>query len=127
MKAKINLITIWTDNIDRMKEFYQKIIGFDIINDLGNYVEFKNSGVRFAICSRSVMYSYNIDFRLSPKGQIVELAFECDSEEDLDETYKSFKGKEVEFITTPEIMPWGQKTALFRDPDGNIHEIFTEI
>lgn len=31
MKAKINLITLWTDDVNRMKEFYQNIIGFERI------------------------------------------------------------------------------------------------
>jgi lactoylglutathione lyase len=50
MKAEINLITIWTDKIDRMRNFYNQVLGFRIKNDLGNYVEFENNGVRFAIC-----------------------------------------------------------------------------
>ena len=48
MKAKVNLVTIWTNNIDKMKNFYNQVLGFKIKNDLGNYVEFENEGVRFA-------------------------------------------------------------------------------
>ncbi|MFP4457692.1 MAG: VOC family protein, partial [Clostridia bacterium] len=48
-------------------------------------------------------------------------------EEDLESTYQDFKEKDVKFISPPKTMPWGQKTALFKDPDGNVHEIFTEI
>ena len=55
MKAKINLVTIWTNNIDKMKNFYNQVLGFKIKNDLGNYVEFENEGVRFAICMRDVI------------------------------------------------------------------------
>jgi len=46
LKPKINLITIWTNNIDKMKTFYNYVLGFKIKNDLGNYVEFENEGVR---------------------------------------------------------------------------------
>ncbi len=38
MKAQINLITILTNGIDKMKAFYNKVLGFRIENDLGNYV-----------------------------------------------------------------------------------------
>ena len=127
MKPEINLITIWTDNIGKMKEFYTEILGFNVINDLGDYIEFSNKGVRFAICSRSIMYDYSSEYKNKPEGQILELAFECDGEKDLERTYKKFKDKGVEIISTPKEMPWGQKTSLFEDPDGNIHEIFTEI
>jgi len=30
-------------------------------------------------------------------------------------------------VHKPEDMPWNQRTALFADPDGNIHEIFADI
>lgn len=63
MEARINLITIWTNNLIPMKEFYNKILGFEIENDLGEYVEFKNEGVRFALCLRKVMYSYSEDYK----------------------------------------------------------------
>lgn len=77
MKAQINLITIWTNNINKMKEFYNKVLGFKIENDLGNYVEFKNEGVRFAICTRDVMYEYCSEYEKESLGQNFELAFPC--------------------------------------------------
>ena len=127
MKAEINLVTIWTDNIDGMRSFYNKILRFEIVNDLGEYVEFANEGVRFAICKRSVMYSYSDKYRDKAAGQGFELAFECSDISDLDDTYNSFLEKGVNCVQPPTDMPWGQRTALFSDPDGNIHEIFTEL
>ena len=115
MRTEISLVTIWTDNIQSMKTFYNEILGFKIKNDLGEYVEFQNAGVRFAICNRSVMYNYSNLFKEKHSGQGFELAFPCDSVEELDSTYK------------PKDMPWNQRTALFSDPDGNIHEIYTEL
>jgi lactoylglutathione lyase len=127
MLPEIKLITIWTDNIDKMKSFYNEILGFRIKNDLGEYVEFENKGVRFAICNRSVMYSYSEEFKEKSTGQGLELAFPCESIRELDETYKILIDKGVQGIHEPENMPWNQRTALFADPDGNIHEIFTEL
>jgi lactoylglutathione lyase len=37
VKPEINLITIWTEKIEEMKIFYNEILGFPIINDLGEY------------------------------------------------------------------------------------------
>lgn len=127
MKAQISLITIWTDHIERMKAFYKEVLGFEIINDLGDYVEFENEGVRFAICKRQVMYDYSEAFKLMRTGQAFELAFPCENVEDLDKTYASLIGKGAVEIHKPENMPWNQRTALFADPDGNIHEIFCEL
>ncbi|MGL6105230.1 VOC family protein [Romboutsia sp.] len=127
MKAQINLITIWTDNIDRMKEFYNEVLGFKIINDLGNYVEFENVGVRFAICMRDVMYAYTKEYKQKTLGQAFEMAFPCESIEDVDTTYENLIKKGALPIYGPKNMPWNQRTALFADPDGNIHEIFVSL
>ncbi len=127
MNAQINLVTIWTDDVHRMKKFFNDVIGFDVVNDLGTYVEFANEGVRFAICSRSVMTTFSSEYAQAAKGQSLELAFPCDDVEDLEETYSYLLSMGVEGVMPPTDMPWHQRTALFKDPDGNIHEIFTDI
>ena len=127
MKAEINLITIWTNDIDKMKSFYNKVLGFNIKNDLGNYVEFENSGVRFAICLREVMYNYSKEYEKKVFGQAFELAFPCENSSDVDKSFKELISIGATSIHEPQDMPWNQRTALFADPDGNIHEIFAEI
>ncbi len=127
MKAKINLITIWTDDMDKMKNFYNQVLGFKINNDLGNYVEFDNEGVRFAICMREVMYDYSNEYKKNIEGQSFELAFPCDDVKDVDLTYSQLTSMGAVPMQAPQNMPWNQRTALFADPDGNIHEIFAEI
>ncbi|MGO1369189.1 MAG: VOC family protein [Senegalia sp. (in: firmicutes)] len=127
MKSQINLITIWTDDIEKMKEFYNQILGFEVKNDLENYVEFKNDGVRFAICMRDVMYEFSNEYKKKPSGQAFELAFPCETTNDVDESFKNLVRNGATSIQEPHNMPWGQRTALFADPDGNIHEIFAEI
>lgn len=127
MKAQINLITIWTDNIAKMKEFYTQVLGFKIKDDLGGYIEFENEGVRFALCSRDVMYQYSSEYRKESFGQRFELAFPCENPNDVDESFNRLIAKGATPIHEPQDMPWNQRTALFADPDGNIHEVFAEI
>lgn len=127
MKAQINLITIWTNNIDKMKNFYNQVLGFRIENDRGSYVEFENEGVRFAICKRDVMYVYSSEYRKESSGQAFELALPCENPSDVDESFKKLISKGAISVHEPKDMPWNQRTALFADPDGNIHEIFADI
>ena len=127
MKAQINLVTIWTNDIDTMKVFYNKVLGFRIENDLGSYVEFENDGVRFAICTRVVMYDYSSEYRKVSSGQGFELAFPCETPNDVDESFNMLISKGATSVHEPQDMPWNQRTALFADPDGNIHEIFADI
>ncbi len=127
LKAQINLITIWTNHIDEMKKFYNEVLGFKIKNDLGNYVEFQNEGVRFALCTRDVMYDYSSEYEKKTTGQGFELAFPCDTPEDVNKSYDKLIEGGATAIHKPQDMHWNQRTALFADPDGNIHEIFAEI
>lgn len=129
MKPRIALITILTDNVTRLKNFYQTVLGFTIQQDLDQYVEFESPGVRFAICARSVLYavSSHPSYQQAHSGQAFELAFPLESPQEVDETYKEIVLRGATPVQTPADMPWGQHTAMFADPDGNIHELFCDI
>mgnify|MGYP000019879054 CR=1 FL=1 len=127
MKAEINLITIWTDDVTPMKAFYESVIGFTVKNDLGDYIEFESPNVRFALCRRSVMHDASLDFKTPIKGQRFELAFPCDNEADVEASYKRLIENGAKPVQPPKTMPWNQRTALFSDPDGNIHELFCDL
>jgi len=124
---KIGLITILTDDIQRLTAFYSDVLGFEVIEDLGNYVEFKKAGSRFAICEREVMYEHtnHESFRESHKGQVFELAFALSSHEEVDKVFKEVVEGGAVSITEPVMMPFGRYTAIFADPDGNIHEFYS--
>ncbi|MHC0036642.1 VOC family protein [Pseudoneobacillus sp. C159] len=127
MKAQINLITIVTDNVEIMTNFYRDVIGFSIQSESPHYVEFNNEGVRFSICSREIMSDItdgHSSFKEEKKGQSFELAFPCETPEEVEKSYKEIIEKGAIPIKEPSQMPWGHTTAFFADPDGNIHEIF---
>lgn len=48
--------------------------------------------------------------------------------ENVDEMFTELKNKSIEFITEPKDMKaWGIRVAHFRDPDGNLIEIFSNL
>ena len=129
MNAQIALITILTDDVPRLVFFYRSALGFEVLQDMGQYVELVNPGVRFAICARSVMESATGDpgFKQSRSGQTFELAFPLPSVAELDQAYADIIANGANPIQSPSNMPWNQRTAFFADPDGNIHELFTDL
>ena len=127
MAPRIALVTVWTDEMDPMKRFYTETLGFLVKSDLGEYVELENNGVRFAICRRAVMAGHSDAFAVPPAGQRFELAFPCSSRSDVDATYESLIAAGAGPVAPPQDMPWNQRTALFADPDGNIHEVFADL
>ena len=127
MLNRIGLITIITSEVPLMKRFYSEVLNFECVEDLGNYVEFRNKGVRFALTTPEVMYegTEHPSYREKKKGQRFELAFPCLSREDVGKSYDMIVKKGATPIKAPELMPWGRMTAFFADPDGNIHELYS--
>ncbi|MBE4907636.1 VOC family protein [Bacillus luteolus] len=128
MKAQIALITILTKDVPTMKNFYKDVLGFEIKSDMDNYVEFESEGARFAICNREIMTQVtggHPSYQDEKNGQAFELAFPCDSPADVQKTFEEIVSKGATPVKAPSAMPWGQTTAFFADPDGNIHEIFS--
>lgn len=58
----------------------------------------------------------------SRANRSVILDFQVD---DVDATYSLLQGTVDTFVNTPTDMPWGNRSLLFRDPDGNLINFFT--
>jgi len=130
MKPRIDAVGCHTSNLKDMKAFFTEVLGFEVIFEMpGNYVEFANEGVRFALSTHDVMAEAtgHTSFKEPKQGQVLELMFRCDDAEDVDQSYKNIVEKGAMPIKAPADMPWGQRTAFFADPDGNIHELFCDL
>lgn len=127
MLNRIGLITILTTDIPKMKRFYSEVLDFECIEDLGNYVEFRSKGVRFALTTPEVMFegTAHQTYHEEKRGQMFELAFPLPSIEDVGKAYDEIVLKGATPIKAPEMMPWGRMTAFFADPEGNIHELYS--
>lgn len=129
MKPQINMLGLITSKFEEMKNFYTNVLGFPIKLEMDNYVEFENDGVRFAISTNQVMAEATDEqsYLKNKQGHSFELAFQSDSPSEVDANYSELINKGAKSIKEPANMPWGQRTAFFADPDGNIHEIFCNL
>ncbi|MFC9473390.1 VOC family protein [Nocardia sp. NPDC056952] len=46
---------------------------------------------------------------------------------DVDADYRLLRETVEDFVNEPTTMPWGNRSSLFRDPDGNLINLFTPI
>lgn len=46
---------------------------------------------------------------------------------DVDAEYQRLQGYLTDVVTEPTTMPWGNRALLFRDPDGNLVNLFTPV
>lgn len=47
--------------------------------------------------------------------------------DDVDAEYERLRAYVGEVVTAPTTMPWGNRALLFRDPDGNLVNLFTPV
>jgi catechol 2,3-dioxygenase-like lactoylglutathione lyase family enzyme len=127
MKHAISLIIILTDNLAPMVHFYHDLLGFEILEDNGEFVRFDCEGTQFAVCLRSVFAMHHESYNQPASGRTFKLSFPCDDPLDVDSTYRRLLAQGVHGIQQPLIMPWKQRSALIADPDGNIHEIVANV
>lgn len=130
MKPQIDAVGYLTSNIEGMKLFFVEVLNFEVIFEMsGNYVEFAQEGTRFALSTHEVMKNAtgNESYDQPKSGQVLELMFRCEDPTDLDNSFAGIVEKGAKPIKPPADMPWGQRTAFFADPDGNIHELFCDL
>ncbi len=62
-----------------------------------------------------------------PEGALsVQMAFRV-APETVAECAAALKAKGIKLVSSLTDQPWGHRTIFFRDPDGNVLEIFAEI
>ena len=71
MEGRIGLVTVLTDDIASMEGFYTDFLGFMVIEDLCDYVEFRNEGVRFAVGTSGILFvaTANSSYREESSGR----------------------------------------------------------
>jgi catechol 2,3-dioxygenase-like lactoylglutathione lyase family enzyme len=118
---------IVTDDVAGLAEFYTAVIGPGVIgtgvvpNDY--YVELPTRGATLALCRRRFTEADGCGAPLPVTvAERVILDFEVD---DVDATYARLTSPGVTWVMAPTDQPWGARSAMFRDPDGNLVNLFT--
>ncbi len=47
--------------------------------------------------------------------------------DDVDREYENLKQFTTDFVNAPTTLPWGNRSLIFRDPDGNLINFFTPV
>jgi lactoylglutathione lyase len=60
-------------------------------------------------------------------GSAVGIGVLYKTAEEVDRAYERYKSEGVPFVATPKQQDWGEYTAFFTDPDGNVHELAAPV
>jgi catechol 2,3-dioxygenase-like lactoylglutathione lyase family enzyme len=112
-----------TSDVQALAQFYEEITGVTAIGS-EDYVEFRGSDTTLAISSKRSIDLFNAGAAEAGTNRSLVLDFEV---ENVDEERSRLHGKVQEFVLEPTDQPWGNRSMLFRDPDGNLINFFTPI
>ncbi|HEX4777712.1 MAG TPA: VOC family protein [Acidimicrobiia bacterium] len=113
---------IVTDNVAALAELYATVLGTRVIaNDY--YVELPTRVAALAICRRRFTEADGCGVALPrTAADRIILDFEVD---DVDAAYTRLAPLTLTWVTVPADQPWGARSAMFRDGDGNLVNLFT--
>lgn len=122
---KLASLRIITKDIRQSVQFYEKAIGFTVQWYTEDFAELRTNSVTIAIGSTRTMKMFHGEDVTESKDQsniIIEFLVA-----DVDREYERIKNLTDHIIQEPTTMPWGNRSLLFRDPDGNLINFFTPV
>ncbi len=111
-----------TEDVQRLTRFYEGVTGAKAEVLSNGYVEFQRTPCAgLAITAASATRAYGDGVLAPSANRSLVLDFEV---EDVDAHYARLKDSISEWVLAPTNMPWGNRSMLFRDPDGNLVNFF---
>ncbi|TCK24957.1 VOC family protein [Pseudonocardia endophytica] len=119
-------IRIITDDVARLVAFYEPIAG--VTARWGNelFAELRTSAGTLAIASSRTVGLFGDGAAGPADNHSVIIEFRSD---DVDAAFDALSGSPscADVVMEPATMPWGNRSALVRDPDGNLVNLFTPV
>jgi predicted enzyme related to lactoylglutathione lyase len=117
-------IRIITDDIARLVEFYERATGVRATWANDDFAELATGSATLAIGSTRTVALFAPGSARPAANSTVIIEFLVD---DVDGVHQSLKSIVGDFVNEPTTMPWGNRSLLFRDPDGNLVNFFTPV
>ncbi|MEO6795225.1 MAG: VOC family protein [Mycobacterium sp.] len=115
---------IITADVNRLVDFYEMVTGVSAVWGNEFFAEIPTPIGTLAIGSDKTVPLFGDGSAEPGANRSVILEFIVD---DVDADYERLRGRVAEVVTKPTTMPWGNRALLFRDPDGNLVNLFTPV
>ena len=115
-------IRIITDDVDRLARFYEAVTGTVAIRPAPVFAEVRTTTGTLAIASTATvaMLGHRAPKPGPDHSMIIEFLVD-----DVDAEFARLRPGLDEIVLEPTTMPWGNRSTLFRDPDGHLVNLFS--
>jgi catechol 2,3-dioxygenase-like lactoylglutathione lyase family enzyme len=119
--ASIRMIT---DDLEPVVQFYEQVTGVKAVRYTPVFAELIMPSCTLAIGHTQTTQLFGAGSTRPADNHTVIIEFRVD---DVDGEYERLKPLVSDWVQEPTTMPWGNRSILFRDPDGNLVNFFTPV
>ncbi|GAA0299738.1 VOC family protein [Streptomyces polychromogenes] len=117
-------IRIITSDVARLVDFYERATGVRAHWSTEDFAELRTPSGTLAIGSTRTVALFAPGSARPADNNTVIIEFLV---ADVDGVYRNLADFVEDFVTEPTTMPWGNRSLLLRDPDGNLVNFFTPV
>jgi catechol 2,3-dioxygenase-like lactoylglutathione lyase family enzyme len=120
----IDYTVIFARDMAAMRRFYEDILGFSLLRELSpGWIEYR-VGENTLTLARPSRTATDVP---TPNGSAsLQLAFKVSAPE-VDQCADELVRQGIKLLSPPTDQVFGHRTLFFRDPDGNLLEVFADI
>jgi catechol 2,3-dioxygenase-like lactoylglutathione lyase family enzyme len=120
----IDYTVIFVRDMAAMRHFYERILGFPLLRELSpGWIEYRVGDNTLALATPSRTAA---DAPTPSGSASLQLAFKVSAPE-VDQCADELVRQGVTLFSPPADQAFGHRTLFFRDPDGNLLEVFADI
>jgi predicted enzyme related to lactoylglutathione lyase len=117
-------LRIITDDIKRLVQFYEAVSGLPTRSYTDEFAELATPSCTLAIASKRTMDLFGAGAARPADNHSAIIEFRV---ADVDAEFARLRELVGDVVQTPTTQPWGNRSLLFRDPDGNLVNFFTPV
>lgn len=123
---KLSSVRIITDDLDRLVSFYEQVTGITAARPAPPFAELVSPTATLAIGHSQTVALFGEGSARAGDNHSVIIEWQVD---DVDCEFASLQAKAIisDWVQKPTTMPWGNRSILFRDPDGNLINLYTPV
>jgi predicted enzyme related to lactoylglutathione lyase len=119
-------VRIITNDIKRLIHFYEQVTGVQLTRYTDDFAELRTPQGTLAIGSTNTLALFGgLEIAKAAENRSVIIEFQVEDVDSRCQAIADFIGDKV--VQKPTTMPWGNRSLLFRDPDGNLVNFFTPM
>ena len=118
---KLSSVRIVTDDVAALAAFYETVTGISPVG-FADYMELQTPAATLAICSQRSVQAADAGALTAAANRTAVLEFQV---EDVDTERSRMESVVIDWVLQPTDQQWGNRSMLFRDPDGNLINVYS--